>query len=183
MNPNNTMSSNSTDNFYVGITSKNSTCARAITVRSCIPIHDAKSIRDEQKPAYIAGVSIAFFFIIIFAIAIQNLRARIASNRSMDEQRRVEEGRMTKVVQQVTGSEMVTDSENKTGSGIPTGILKTTGSGTKIGNGTAVGSLKTTGSGTTVGSLKTTGSGTTTNSERTTCSEKAAQVSKKPVKL
>ncbi|KAF7918875.1 uncharacterized protein EAE98_009653 [Botrytis deweyae] len=159
------MNSNSTDNFYAGITSKNSTCARAITLRSCIPIHDAKSISDEQRPAYIAGVSIAFFFIIIFAIAIQNIRARIASNRSMDEHRRVEEGRMTKAVQKVTGSEMVTDSEKTTGS------VKTTGSGT------STGSLKTTGSGMTTGSLKTAGSGTTTGSE------KAHEVSKKPVKL
>ncbi|THV50824.1 hypothetical protein BGAL_0134g00060 [Botrytis galanthina] len=164
MNPNNTMNSNSTDNFYVGITSKNSTCARAITLRSCIPIHDAKSISNEQRPAYIAGVSIAFFFIIIFAIAIQNIRARIVSNRSMDEQRRVEEGRMTKVVQQVTGSEMVTDSEKTTGSGTPTGILKTTGSGMPT------------------GILKTTGSGTSAGSENITGSEKADRVSKKPAR-
>ncbi|TEY53387.1 hypothetical protein BOTCAL_0248g00040 [Botryotinia calthae] len=106
MNYNNTMNSNSTDNYYVGITSKNSTCTKAITLRSCIPVHDTKSISNEQRPAYIAGVSIAFFFIIIFAIAVQNIRARIISNkRSMDEQRRVEEGRMTKAVQKVTGSE------------------------------------------------------------------------------
>ncbi|ATZ47665.1 hypothetical protein BCIN_02g09220 [Botrytis cinerea B05.10] len=106
MNYNSTMNSNGTDNYYVGITSKNSTCTKAITLRSCIPVHDTKSISNEQRPAYIAGVSIAFFFIIIFAIAIQNVRARIISNkRSMDEQRRVEEGRMTKAVQKVTGGE------------------------------------------------------------------------------
>ncbi|KAK6592445.1 hypothetical protein H4I96_11676 [Botrytis cinerea] len=83
------MNSNGTDNYYVGITSKKQ------------HLHQSYHLE-----IMYSSVSIAFFFIIIFAIAIQNVRARIISNkRSMDEQRRVEEGRMTKAVQKVTGGE------------------------------------------------------------------------------